>query len=336
MNASSARFLFRRVSGGANQRKGGSPEDARQEVLSMRNVAERPAEGNKTSKIASVNSPDRNASLWLDDQIARAQGGVITQVVDLDPPLARVLLARNPDNRKVSANTIEKYARDMANGGWVFNGEPIIVSRDGKLNDGQHRCEAVLLADETIQAIIVIGTDRASRLTVDQGKARMAGDYLGMNGHTDSVALAAVAKYIWQHQSFGRVSHHSQLSPTKGEILELVATTPTIAESLKRIQKKGSESVGGRSVLAFCHWTFSRVTGSRTDADAFIDGLINGSNLGIRSPILYARNRLMAERGRLKVGEKAELIIRAWNATRRGGKVSSLQIKGGALPTVER
>ena len=49
-----------------------------------------------------------------------------------------------------------------------------------------------------------------------------------------------------------------------------------------------------------------------------------------------ARNRLMAERGRLKTNEKAELIIRAWNASRRGDKVASLPIKGGALPTVER
>ena len=316
--------------------KGGSPEDARQGKKLMQNVMERPDEGKNRNALRSVNSPDRNASLWLDDQIARSQSGVITQVVELTPALARVLLARNPDNRKVSATTIEKYARDMANGGWSFNGEPIIISREGLLNDGQHRCEAVLLADETIQAILVIGTDRSTRLTVDQGKIRQAGDYLGMNGHVDSVALAAAAKYIWQHQAYGRLSHQVQMSPTKGEVLNLVETTPTIAESLKRIQSKGSDAVGGRSMLAFCHWTFTRVSGSRTDADVFMESLLVGSNLGIRSPILYARNRLMAERGRLKPNEKAELIIRAWNATRRGDKVASLPIKGGALPVVER
>lgn len=302
----------------------------------MDHVVDKPEQSKRPKAFRSVNSPDRNASLWLDDQIARSQNGIITQVVDLSPPLARVLLARNPDNRKISANIVEKYARDMSNGAWAFNGEPIIVSREGHLNDGQHRCEAVLAADVTVPAILVLGTERSSRLTVDQGKTRMAGDYLAMNGHIDSLALAAVAKYVWQHQSIGHLSAQAHFSPTKGEVLHLVETTPTIAESLARVQKKGSEAVGGRSMLAFCHWTFTRISGQRSDADAFMDSLINGSNLGIRSPILYARNRLMSERGRLRPNEKAELIFRAWNASRRGDKVASLPVKGGALPTVER
>lgn len=322
--------------GAGRKEKGGSPEDARQRNILMHAVAEKVKEGKVLKPLHSVNSPERNASLWLDDQIARAQNGVNTQVIDLSPALAGVLLARNPDNRKVSANTVEKYARDMANGNWSFNGEPIIISRDGKMNDGQHRCEAVILSETTIPTILVIGTDRESRLTVDQGKTRMAGDYLGMNGHSDSLNLAAVAKYIWQHQSFGRLSAASSMAPTKGEILSLVEVTPTIVESLVRIQKKGSDAVGGRAVLAFIHWTVSRVGGSRADADVFIDALVNGSNLGVRSPILYARNRLMAERGRLRPNDKAELILRAWNATRRGDKVASLPVKGGALPMVER
>ncbi|TIO15602.1 MAG: hypothetical protein E5X86_19720 [Mesorhizobium sp.] len=302
----------------------------------MQEVAEMPSEGKQIKALRTMNSPDRNASLWLDDQIARAQNGVITQVIDLTPPLARVLLARNPSNRKISQNIVENYARDMSNGAWAFNGEPIIVSRAGLLNDGQHRCEGVIASEATIQTILVIGTERASRLTLDQGKMRMAGDYLGMNGHADSVALAAATKYVWQHSNLGMLSGLSQFSPTKSEVLDLVQTTPTIAESLKSIPSKGSDSVGGRSILAFLHWTITRVSSNKTNADVFIDSLVNGSNLGLRSPILYARNRLMANRGRLKPNEKAELMFRAWNAHRRGDKVASLPINGGALPTLER
>lgn len=126
-------------------------------------------------------------------------------------------------------------------------------------------------------------------------------------------------------------------SPIKREIQHIVEVTPTIAQSLHRVERKGSDAVGGRAVLAFCHWTFTRVSGVRADADSFMESLIYGSNLDIGSPILYVRNRLMAERGRLKPNEKAELIFRAWNAERRGDKkIQSFPIKGGALPVVER
>jgi hypothetical protein len=333
-----SRVLFQRneASDSPFKKKGGSPEDARQRGSNMAAILESNIMSNTPRPFKSVNSPDRNAALWLEDQIARAANGVVTHVVDLTPALARVLINRNPDNRRISAVIVESYARDMASGSWAFNGEPIIVSNDGLLNDGQHRCEAVIQSGATIPAIIVIGPDRSSRLTVDQGKMRQAGDYLSMNGYADGNSLAAAAKYIWQHKQYGQLSHQTLYSPTKTEILDLVEATPTIAESVKAIPKKGAEAVGGRSVLAFLHWTFTRVSGSKTNADLFMDSLIRGSNLVVRSPILYARNRLMAERGRIKTSEKAELIIRAWNASRRGQKVATLPVKGGPLPIVER
>lgn len=320
----------------ATKEKGGSPEDARQKVNTMEAVMDMPLQSKGKVGVVSSNSPDKNASIWLTNQIDRARKGVVTEVVDLTPALARVLLARNKDNRSISTPTVENYARDMANGAWVFNGEPIIISNDGLLNDGQHRCEAVLMADVSVPCVIVIGLGRETRMTVDQGKMRSAGDYLGMNGYGDSLVLACVAKYVWQHQNLGYLSSLAKNSPTKGEIISMIDGDVSIAESVSSVQIKNSIAVGGRSILAFVHWTIWHATANKTNADIFIDALINGTNLGIKSPILYARNRMMSERGRLKVNEKTELIIRAWNASRRGDKVASLPIKGGPLPALER
>ncbi|SCB30532.1 hypothetical protein GA0061101_106121 [Rhizobium lusitanum] len=302
----------------------------------MQHVMDIAQNGNKPARIPSENSPDKTAGLWLDERIAKSKFGVVSEVIDLTPAMARVMLARNPGNRKLSSIIVENYARDMANGAWAFNGEPIIISNDGKLNDGQHRCEAVLASNTAIRVVLIIGPDRESRLTVDQGKTRMTGDYLGMNGHVDSVALAAAAKFVWQHVNHSFITQTQAFRPTKMEVLSFVEDHPSVAESLAAIPSKGSDAVGGRAILAFAHWTFTRVSGKPEAVSMFMDALIKGSNLVPRSPILYARNRLMSERGRLKPNEKAELIIRAWNASRRGDKVSNLPIKGGALPTVER
>jgi hypothetical protein len=279
--------------------------------------------------------PDAAAAVWLAGQIGDAAIAVRTVTGKLTPSLARLLLARNPDNRRLSADAVEKYARDIANGNWRFNGEPIVIAKDGLLNDGQHRCEAVVMAGEAISVVFVFGVDRESRFTLDQGKMRQAGDYLGMHGHSDPVALAAAAAMLWQFRSHGRLSTASVMRPTKGEVLAIVGQTPTLAAGLDVADRKGCNLVGGRAMLAFCHCIFAERAGTPA-ATAFIDSLLTGAALPSRDPILYARNRLSDMRGRLRPNEKAELIIRAWNAHRRREQPKTLAILDGALPPVER
>lgn len=295
------------------------------------------SEAGRTEKKVRALSPDPDAaaSAWLNAHLAEGMSGVVTVTGKLTPSLARLLLARNPDNRRLSADAVEKYARDIVNGNWRFNGEPIVISKDGLLNDGQHRCEAVVMASEAISVIFVFGVDRDSRFTLDQGKMRMAGDYLGMHGHSDPVALAAAAGMLWQYRSHGRVSTQSTMRPTKGEVLAVVSNTPGLAASLATVDRKGSNLVGGRAMLAFCHCVFSERAGT-TAATAYIEALTGGAGLSSRDPILYARNRLIGMRGRLRSNEKAELIFRSWNAHRRGEQPKVLPILDGDLPPVER
>ena len=100
--------------------------------------------------------------------------------------------------------------------------------------------------------------------------------------------------------------------------------------------------IGGRTVLAFARFAFSE-RAARGDADFFIARLWDGANLGERDPILYARNRLIQSRSSglkhgtgMKIGAKAELLFRAWNAHRLGEKPKTLQILNEKLPPLER
>jgi hypothetical protein len=203
------------------------------------------------------------------------------------------------------------------------------------LNDGQHRCEAVIAAGRSIQVVLVLGTERETRLTIDQGKARMAGDYLGMEGFRDGLGLAACASYYWQYRHYSKLSQAQLQRPSKGEVLGVVRGHPGLVDSLAAVPTKGSDSVGGRGILAFCHYVFAQRTSSAT-ANEFLEGLVKGAGLDARSPILYARNRLIEKRGRLRPNEKAELIFRAWGAWRRRETPKTLVINDGVLPVVER
>jgi hypothetical protein len=300
----------------------------------MLKVAERPDEGKAEVTQFRGFSDDHRAAMWLDEEVKKAKKGVTTQVVELTPALARILLDRNDANRKISPHYVDLYARDIEHGAWRFNGEPLIVAEDGNLNDGQHRCAAVVEADKAIPVVLVIGVERNSRTTLDQGRIRTAGDYLAMKGHGDANVLAAASGYIWQWQTRGSISSTGHAKPSKSELLELVDKHPDIAESIGAIPRRGAPACGGMSVLGFCHWAFSR-TCKPAEVTEFMVSLTGGAALLSRDPILYTRNRLITERGRLRINDKAELIFRGWNAHRRGERVTRIPILGGALPVVE-
>ena len=69
--------------------------------------------------------------------------------------------------------------------------------------------------------------------------------------------------------------------------------------------------------------------------DQFFIAFSEGVNLGVGSPILYARNRIMGLAGTRDMNAKAELIFKAWNAWRRGERVDKIWLSGGVLPVLE-
>lgn len=304
----------------------------------MLNVAERKPKATLLKAVGSEyisQSPDKRAAEWLEAEIERAKDQVRTQVIDLTPALARVLLSRNEGNRALKEGLVLSYARDISSGAWDFNGEPIIVSRDGQMNDGQHRCEAVIASDTPIKTIMVLGVERSTRTTLDQGKMRTSGDYLAMNGHANPNELAGAASLFWQYSNFGMLAKGSSQRPTKTEVTRTVDANPDLVKSIQYCARKGAKAVGGKTLLAFLHYAFTRAAG-RPAADEFIASLTEGIGLSSKSPILYVRNRLINEGIKMRGNLRAELIVKAWNAYRRGETLRHLMVTGGMLPKLEK
>jgi hypothetical protein len=302
----------------------------------MLKVAEKPAMGKATAvppqpKFHTV-SDIRRAAVWLDEMGAKP--GVQTVVTDLTPEIAAVLMERNPANRRVKFKKVQDYAKDMKHGSWKFNGEPIIIARNGLLNDGQHRCAAVLESRTTIKAVFVFNVERETRDTLDQGVARTAGDYLSMKGHANTNDLAAVARCLWQWRTYGFLTNNGSYFPTRSEILDVVENNPGLIKSVHFVDRKNARQIGSPSVLGFCHFAFKSVAGD-IPANFFMDALIDGTELKAGDPILTVRNRLILDRKSLRVPERAELLFRAWNAHRQGSTRALFRVAGGELPILE-
>lgn len=277
-------------------------------------------------------SDTHRAAQWLDEMGAKT--GVHTVVTELTPAIAAVLLERNPANRTIKPHKVQDYAHDMKNGAWTFNGEPVIIASDGLLNDGQHRCAAVVESRTPVTAVFVFGVARETRETLDQGVNRTAGDYLSMQGYSHQNNLAAIARNLWQWRTFGEVSRGRRQSPTRAEVLATVAENPGIEKSFVFVNRPNARGMRSVSALAFCHFAFKSISNQQS-ADFFMDALIDGTELKSGDPILAVRNRMITDRSLLGTPEKVELLFRAWNAHRLGQTRVLFRISGGELPILE-
>lgn len=249
---------------------------------------------------------------WVADRILACQSDPVLESVTLTPTLAKILMERNAENRPISDVNLDRIKRDIEGNLWEFNGEPIIISKDGFLNDGQHRCRAVIETGQPIRMVIVFGPNRKSRLTLDQGTPRTTGHFLSMVGHTDASALASVAANVYQYKLAGQLSNSGRSKPTKSQCREVVETTKGIAESLNFVSRSGAGRITSRTMLAFCHWAIKQKAGDAA-ANLYLDKLLTGHGLNKGCPILYARNRLIEIKGKMFLNEKAELIFRSYN-----------------------
>lgn len=121
---------------------------------------------------------------WLDSRVANAKRGYSHTTEDLTPALAQLFLSArvNESNRPLNPNKIEAMMRDIIRRAWQLNGETIIFSEGGQLNDGQHRSISVLVTGVSIRTDFRFNVTRQSRETVDIGSKRTPGDRLSMKG----------------------------------------------------------------------------------------------------------------------------------------------------------
>jgi hypothetical protein len=282
---------------------------------------------------ASVTPAARRAKAYLEDRVSRSAGGMITEVVSMTPELAELLLDRNKNNRPVRESTIGKYATDMVSGAWTLNGEAIKVGTDGDLIDGQHRLNACIGSGCTFQTMIVFGLAPETRVTMDQGAARTAGDYLKMEfGDADSNNIAAAAHYLWAYENRRPMSSVGAHSATKAQIRDVRERHPGLVESAKKVGAVNSKRNLSRSELIFFHYVASKAAGEDA-ATTFVYLVRTGDELKVTDPIYRYRERVFGSR--LRRGERIELLFRTWNAWRKRGQTRGPVKLLGELPDLE-
>jgi hypothetical protein len=124
---------------------------------------------------------------------------VESYVARVTPQLAETLLKDNSSNRRINGKRVTSYSKTIKDGEWKLTGQPIILSEDGSVIDGQHRLYAVIVAGRAIDVLIVKlrATDDKGELTalnvpVDIGYRRNISNITGRSPREVSITRTMV------------------------------------------------------------------------------------------------------------------------------------------------
>ena len=259
---------------------------------------------------------------------------IAAYVALVTPEKASQWLRNNPNNRRKSKAGIRKLAQVIVNDEWKLNGESIIIDSTGRLLDGQHRLEAVMIAKKPVYCVVVEGVDPEAFDSIDQGRKRTNGDVFEIMGEADGGMLSAACAWVYRYQH-GYMYNQVRLTPQQAA--NVLDVHSGLRESIPMGRLVGKTRLCPPSVATALHYLFSKV--DREFAQEFMSRLADGAGLDEDSPILRLRkllsNNQMAT-AKLPAPYVAGMIIRAWNRWMNGQYRKGIAMKqGDSFPRIE-
>ncbi len=240
------------------------------------------------------------------------------------PESASRMLGTMKGNRNLRNRVVQRYAREMIGGKWLLNGEAIKLATDGRLIDGQHRLNAVVLAKVPVKMCVVRGVDAAAMITLDTGVGRTFHDIGVIAGRSYTQAVGPIIRWWFKYQTGSPTVANV---PSVQEMQDILDRHPQIADSAAFICKLPTVRVRCvPSVQGFVH-AYATEKYDREMADSFMQDLNDGAALDKTSPIYVLRKRLVdsSENKRPEVTHVLAWTIKAWNAWMDGDKIQVLK-----------
>lgn len=256
----------------------------------------------------------------------------------ITPEKAKEILKGNTHNRGVNTKVLKTLTAAFEQGEYLFNAQPIQISTEGLLLDGQHRLMACIASGISMECLVVWDALPESQETMDTGRARTVADILRLRGYPNQNNLAAVARRIALAKKYGTRfgAIHGSHVVSNGAVLKVVEELDDINRYTIFAKQLCNNFNFTCSQIGFFVWWFDSI--DREDSDFFWEKLRSGAGLDEGDPI-YTLRQLGLYRETKGTGtnyhqnETAAFIIKAWNKFRRGESVHRLSFRtGGANP----
>lgn len=229
---------------------------------------------------------------WFKGRVFAGLERRLSEFCALTPELAQILLLKNKGNRRVNSANLGSIMRDMASGRWAANGETVIVSKDGSLNDGQHRCFGALITGSCVETAVAFGVDRESMATIDIGRKRTGSDRLGIGGVPNYVIVSAISNLILEMKN-GRAATPSETDEFFYQNRELIEMAASAAGS--NMKGVGPSAAGTAAAYLI------NAGNKKADVAAFFAAVRSGDMMPKRDPRMILHKSIFDARFKIKL-----------------------------------
>lgn len=255
-------------------------------------------------------------------------------VVKVDSKRAEALLKKNTRNRKIKPLKVTEFADMMVAGKWSTAADtPIKVALDGTLLDGQHRLQAIVESDVSLEMEIWTNCPPESQEFMDRGTARTLSNDLQIHGYKNTSLVASVVSAIDVYITTGGLTKIKNCSFARAE--ELMDLYPDIigcvdaAKSMNdKTRKLGIDPCLTGTQAALVLFLTSHTVYGPTKAMEFIQGIFT-PGIASGDPRMAFRKIITASKSSknaLKERYTYEYAFIAWNKFVAGEKTQVLKI----------
>ena len=245
-----------------------------------------------------------------------------SKVLTITPTFAKHVLNNcNKLNRKINKRWVRFLADSMSKGEWQLNGEPIIFSKDYRLIDGQHRLQAIVMANKPIDVYVTTDIDHKTFVSIDTGHSRSGSHVLTIADHKVkhsfdvSATLNKLCRYNANNFDFdgAHVISNRQLV----SLLDKHKNVTASVEFARKFPRGYS-----KSTIAFCHYILSSLDNEL--ANTLFEQLTHPTPT---IPLIAALRKGTIKEGKTKSRIKQTVVIgsifKTWNAMRNNDVNSS-------------
>ena len=238
-------------------------------------------------------------------------------------------------NRNPSRGRVKQMAEMLADDDFPFVGDLIRLSppdpETGKRHilDGGNRISAIIRAQKSLEALVLLGLRREFFPYIDIGAARSSSDLLTIENHPYGPLLSSTARCVWCLERHYNVFSSAIANP---KVVDVVRRHESLVHMVEQMSNESSPKnfrVG--AIAAAVYWI--SVTGNPR-ADEFLEGFLQGIRLQVGSPILLLRDKLFNEeklRHALRLrGAVLALIFRVWKLFLEGETVQELHVRAAS------